>query len=82
MWPHMISRGAERPDHPTPKPLPLMRQLVMLFTNKGDLVLDPFGGSGTTARACKDLGRRCLMIEADPAHCATAARRLAQEVLL
>jgi len=82
VWSHPTVRGGDRPDHPTPKPLPLMTQLIELFTDPGDLIVDPFGGSGTTARAAKDLGRRCVLIEASEKHCETAARRMRQEVLL
>ena len=44
-------------------------------------VLDPFAGSGTTGRACKDLGRKCTMIEREEKYCEIAARRMGQEVL-
>jgi len=44
-------------------------------------VLDPFAGSGTTGRACKDLGRRCIMVEIEERYCEIAANRLRQEVL-
>jgi site-specific DNA-methyltransferase (adenine-specific) len=63
--------------HPTTKPLALMRELVELFTDPDDLVLDPFAGSGTTGVACRALKRRFLGWELDPAHHATALRRLA-----
>jgi len=43
----------------------------------GDLILDPFLGSGTTAVACKELGRRFIGIEIEPKYCAIAERRLA-----
>lgn len=46
--------------HPTQKPLELMERIVELFTNEGDLVVDPFFGSGTTGRAALNLGRRYL----------------------
>lgn len=68
-------------DHPTVKPLPLVSTLVKLFSSPGELVLDPFGGTGTTARACKDLGRRCILIEREEKYAEIAARRLSQEVL-
>ena len=67
--------------HPCPKPERVVRALVAWSAPPGGLVLDPFGGSGTAARACKDLGRRCILIEAEEAYCEIAARRLAQEVL-
>ena len=50
-------------EHPTQKPESLMRELVRLFTDPGELILDPFIGSGTTLRAAKDLGRRAIGIE-------------------
>ncbi len=65
--------------HPTTKPLPLMRELVSLFTDPGDLVLDPFAGSGTTGVACKMLGRRFVGWELDANYHAIATRRLAGE---
>lgn len=67
--------------HPTTKPLKLMMSLVNLFSKHGDIVLDPFMGSGTTLRAAKDLGRKGIGIEIEERYCEIAARRLAQEVL-
>lgn len=52
--------------HPTEKPLPLFHWIVKIHTDKNDLVLDPFLGSGTTAVACKELGRRFIGIEINP----------------
>lgn len=69
------------PDHPTQKPLPLIRDLIGLFSDPGDLILDPFMGSGTTLRAAKDLGRRAIGIERDERYCAVAVERLSQEIL-
>lgn len=68
--------------HPTEKPLSLMRELVTLFTDQGETVLDPFAGSGTTGRACKDLGRKCILIEREEKYCDVIIKRLAQERLL
>lgn len=62
--------------HPTTKPLPLMRELVSLFSNPGELVLDPFAGSGTTLVACKQLGRRAIGWELDRAYFEIAQRRI------
>jgi site-specific DNA-methyltransferase (adenine-specific) len=62
--------------HPTMKPLPLMRELVRLFTDPDDIVLDPFAGSGTTGVACLELGRRFIGIELDRTFHRAALRRL------
>lgn len=68
-----------RPEHLTPKPLSLMLELVSLFTDPGEVVLDPFAGSGTTGVACLRLGRRFIGIEKDPTYAATATDRLKAE---
>jgi site-specific DNA-methyltransferase (adenine-specific) len=67
--------------HPTQKPLHLLSDLVGLFSNMNDTVLDPFMGSGTTLRAAKDLQRKAIGIEIEERYCEIAAKRLAQEVL-
>ena len=67
--------------HPTQKPLTLMTELVSLFTDPGETILDPLMGSGTTLRAAKDLGRKAIGIEIEERYCEIAAKRLAQEVL-
>ena len=71
----------QRPDHPTPKPEWLFRVIMAASSNVGDRVLDPFMGSGTTLRAAKDLGRRCIGIELEERYCEIAAKRLQQSVL-
>jgi hypothetical protein len=65
--------------HPTVKPLALMRWLVRLACPKGGRVLDPFGGSGTTGKACLAEGRRAVLIEREPAYAAIARKRIADE---
>ena len=73
---------AKRPAadiHPTMKPEEVLEDIISAVP--GDLILDPFAGSGTTGRACKDLGRRCIMVEIEEKYCEIAARRLEQEVL-
>ena len=69
-------------DHPTVKPIALMRYLCRLITPPGGTILDPFMGSGTTLRAAKDLGRQSIGIEIEERYCEIAARRLGQEVLV
>lgn len=67
------------PVHPTTKPVPLLMWLIKNSTAPGELVLDPFGGSGTTAMAAKLTGRRCISIEIDEHFSEVSARRLSQE---
>ena len=71
----------DRPDHPCPKPEPLMQALVSQFTDDGDTILDPFMGSGTTLTAAKRLGRQAIGIEIEERYCEIATNRLRQEVL-
>lgn len=56
-------------DHPTMKPVKLIGYLMRNSTQKGDNVLDLFGGSGTTLIAAEQLGRKCYMMELDPHYC-------------
>lgn len=65
-----------RTGHETQKPLALMSALVSDFTDPGDLVCDPFAGSGTTGVACKRLGRRFVGWERDPKYHAIAVKRI------
>lgn len=66
----------ENTDHPTQKPEKLLAKLVLASTNTGDVVFDPFLGSGTSAVVAHKLGRRFLGIEIDPKYCALAVKRL------
>lgn len=73
---NVFSHGPVMGDHrahKTQKPLRLMLELVELFSNPGELVLDPFAGSGSTGVACKQLGRKFLGFEIDEG-CAAVAR--------
>jgi len=62
--------------HPTQKPLCVLTPLIRCFSHPGDLVLDPFCGSGSTLLAAKLQARRFIGIELDLAHCNTARNRL------
>lgn len=55
--------------HPTMKPIRLLAKLIQNSSDEGDVVLDLFGGSGSTMIACEQLKRRCFMSELDPAYC-------------
>lgn len=66
----------ERMPHPAQFPLDLINRIVLGFSNMGDLVLDPFMGSGTVAISCLEQGRNVVGIEIDPTYCEVAARRI------
>ena len=55
--------------HPTMKPVRLMGKLISNSTKEGEIVLDLFGGSGSTLIACEQLDRRCCIMELDPKYC-------------
>jgi DNA modification methylase len=71
----------ESNGHPCPRPYDTVAYLVGMLSDTTQTVLDPFLGSGTTLRACKDLGRRGIGIEIEERYCEIAANRLRQEVL-
>jgi modification methylase len=64
--------------HPTQKPLPLLYRVIMSSTKPGDVILDPFFGSGTTGAAAKLLGRHFIGIEREKTYAKHAERRIAQ----
>jgi site-specific DNA-methyltransferase (adenine-specific) len=66
----------ENTSHATQKPEKLMAKIILASSRPGDLVLDPFAGSGTSAVAARKLGRRFVGIEIDAEHCISALRRL------
>jgi len=72
-----LKTGAGRKAHPTQKPEALLHRVLLAATRPGDLVLDPFLGSGTTAAVAKRLHRRCLGFEADADYAQAARERLA-----
>jgi len=66
----------DRLGHPTQKPIKLMRRMVLGSTNEGDVVLDPFMGSGTTGVACVETGRRFIGFEISPEYFKIAEKRI------
>lgn len=73
------SESATRVNHPAPFPVEIPRRLIELFTYRGDLVLDPFMGSGTTAVAAVQTGRHYAGYEIDPVYRVRAVERVAAE---
>ena len=67
---------AENTAHPTQKPEKLYAKLILASSNEGDVVFDPFAGSGTTAVTAKKLGRHFVTIEENPLYCAWGQKRL------
>jgi DNA modification methylase len=85
-WPVLCSTvwpiaPARREGHPAPFPIELARRCIRLSTWPGEVVLDPFAGTGTTLLAARQLGRRAIGIETSEAYCALAVERLAQGAL-
>jgi len=68
---------AENTDHPTQKPEKLLAKIILASSNAGDMVFDPFLGSGTTAVVAKKLGRKYCGVEIDEYYCCLAEKRLA-----
>src|SRR5213593_3618613 len=73
-----LKTGGGRKVHPTQKPEALLARVILSSSRSGDLVLDPFSGTGTTGAVAKRLGRAFIGIERDPAYAAAAEARIAQ----
>lgn len=78
MWSIQAPRKREKQlgSHPTQKPLELLERILLATTNPGDLVLDPFCGSGTTGVAAASLSRRFVGIDIDPVYLELSSKRL------
>lgn len=74
---HVHYCNGNRQSHPTQKPEGLIERLVLASSDKNDLVVDPFSGSGTTLRVCQQLGRRAIGIEINPEYVTMTKDRLA-----
>lgn len=72
----IYEKKPQRSDlHPTMKPVKLIGRLIGYSSRPQEIVLDPFGGSGTTMIACEQLGRVCRMVEIDPIYCQIILKR-------
>lgn len=72
----LISPKTRKNDlHPTMKPIPVLRRLILNSSRTKDFVYDPFGGSGSTLIACEQTKRKCLMVELSPDYCQVIIER-------
>lgn len=76
-----VHRTSEAMGHPTQKPLSLIQTLVEYSSNKGDLVFDPFSGTGTTPFAAKTLDRRWIGVELEPEWHFKSCVRMSEEII-
>ncbi len=79
MFETSIVSGRERVGHPTQKSIDLMSDIISIHTNKDDIVIDPFMGSGTTGVACLSLNRKFIGVEMDEEYFKLAKSRLNEE---
>lgn len=78
VWDFPPTSGKERAEtggHPTPKPIALCSRAIKSSSREGEIVLDVFGGSGSTLIACEQLKRKCYMCELDPHYCDVILKR-------
>ncbi len=76
VYTHLTNSKRRHGLHPTEKPIRLMKELLADFTNSGDLICDPFMGSGTTGVACAEMGRKFIGIEKDARYFDIACERI------
>lgn len=71
-----MARGIHTQSHPAVYPVEFASFLVETWSEKDNIVLEPFGGSGTTMVACEQLGRQCRTMELEPKYCAVILERM------
>ena len=81
IWTYSAPEPLERVGHPAPFPIALAKDHILSWSNPGDVVLDPFSGSGTTCKAAKELNRQWVGLEINPEYVRMAESRLLQDVL-
>ena len=82
VWETSLTKPSEKKcgKHPTQKPLALLEKIVLASTDKGDLILDPFNGSGTTGIVAKKLNRKYIGIDKEKDYLDLTIRRLKENV--
>ncbi|MBL7136079.1 MAG: site-specific DNA-methyltransferase [Candidatus Marinimicrobia bacterium] len=78
---HRIKHNKYRDDHPCQLPIHLLERIILMSTDEGDIVLDPFVGTGTTAIAAKRLGRKYIGFDIDKNYISIAEKHLLQEII-
>ncbi len=81
VWGDIWSSSADKTEHPAQFPATLVQRLLKIFTHKGDLILDPFLGSGTTLLTCRAMKRYGIGVELNPEYINLAESRLAYRTL-
>ena len=76
-----VSRDRFAHKHPAIFPEKLARDHIVSWSNEGDIVLDPFNGSGTTTKMAREMGRHYIGIEVNPEYCESARKRIEQKLL-
>jgi len=76
---HIHYSNPERENHPTQKPEALIERMILASSDEGDLILDPFAGSGTTLRVCQVLNRNCIGFELNPDYVDMIEKRLSKD---
>ncbi len=76
---HRLRHNKYRDEHPCQLPIHLLERIVLMSSDEGDIVLDPFSGTGTTAIAAKRLGRKFIGLELDNEYAEASLRKLAEE---
>jgi len=78
----VTSKDGKYRGHPTPRNPTMVRWLLKWFSRPGDVILDPFAGSGTTGVVAKETGRKAILIEIEERYCELSAKRMQQTVML
>lgn len=81
IWAYAVGTESNPFSHPAIFPESLAKDHIVSWSDPGDIILDPFSGSGTTCRAAKDLGRYAIGVEINGPYCEAASVRMRQEVL-
>ncbi len=76
---HRIKHNKYRDEHPCQLPIHLLERIILMSTDEGDIVLDPFAGTGTTAIAAKRLGRKYICFDIDEVYTEITEKKLSQE---